>query len=698
MTGRLSHARMTSLGLLAACAGLSPVAMAQLRVVAWNISNYGGGRVTDIHTSVYGSFSGRSMAPDVILGQEFLTSSALTQFVAALNTAPGSPGDWAAAPFVDGADTESVCMYRTSKVTLLNGTVVVAVGSSSTTNQPRNTYRYDFRPVGYPAQTPQISMYSVHFKASGGTTDEARRLIEAQRIRTDAQNLPAGTKFVIGGDFNVTSSNDDSYVELTTSRANNIGRFFDPISSPGTWNNSNTFRFIHTQDPSGTGGMDDRYDFILVSGNLVDSGGWDYIGNFGVAYSTTTWNDPNHSYRCWGNDGTSFNLALTTTGNTMVGAAIAQALRNVSTTSGGHLPVMLDIRVPGLLAGPGSIDFGSVALNSTAQINVQVGNGGDVAKWSAAGIANVSYTLGATPGFTAPGGTFNDAAGGVLNTHVVSMNTSTPGVKTGTLTVTSTNPDTPSITIPITGTVMGSNLPPEANAGSDQVVTDTDGNGTQPITLNGSLSTDSDGSIIQYRWNRGGTLLASSSLPTSNIVLPVGVHDIMLTVTDDDSATDTDMVTITVLPQPNTPPSANAGPDQTLTDFDRSGDEVVTLDGSASIDADGTITLYTWRKGVDVLATGSSPTADVVLNSGVHTVELTVTDDGGSTAVDTVVITINLPCAADFNLDGGIDGADIEAFFIAFEAGEASSDVNEDGGVDGADVEAFFTLWEAGGC
>jgi len=55
-------------------------------------------------------------------------------------------------------------------------------------------------------------------------------------------------------------------------------------------------------------------------------------------------------------------------------------------------------------------------------------------------------------------------------------------------------------------------------------------------------------------------------------------------------------------------------------------------------------------------------------------------------------------CAADFNSDGGIDGGDVEAFFLAWEAAEALSDVNQDGGIDGADVEAFFVLWEAGGC
>jgi hypothetical protein len=56
------------------------------------------------------------------------------------------------------------------------------------------------------------------------------------------------------------------------------------------------------------------------------------------------------------------------------------------------------------------------------------------------------------------------------------------------------------------------------------------------------------------------------------------------------------------------------------------------------------------------------------------------------------------PCAADFNLDGGVDGGDIETFFTAWEAGDTCGDTNLDGGVDGGDIEAFFSVWEAGGC
>ena len=55
-------------------------------------------------------------------------------------------------------------------------------------------------------------------------------------------------------------------------------------------------------------------------------------------------------------------------------------------------------------------------------------------------------------------------------------------------------------------------------------------------------------------------------------------------------------------------------------------------------------------------------------------------------------------CYADINEDGGIDGADVEAFFAFWESGDPIADLNNDGGIDGADVEFFFAVWEEGGC
>ena len=74
----------------------------------------------------------------------------------------------------------------------------------------------------------------------------------------------------------------------------------------------------------------------------------------------------------------------------------------------------------------------------------------------------------------------------------------------------------------------------------------------------------------------------------------------------------------------------------------------------------------------------------------------------GGTENGNVTMTIgtecSFPCPADFNQDGGVDGADVDAFFAAWEAGESNADVNQDGGVDGSDIDVFFSAWEAGGC
>lgn len=88
----------------------------------------------------------------------------------------------------------------------------------------------------------------------------------------------------------------------------------------------------------------------------------------------------------------------------------------------------------------------------------------------------------------------------------------------------------------------------------------------------------------------------------------------------------------------NIAPTANAGADQTVVDSLGDGVENVTLDGSASSDSDGSIASYEWYKGATLLATGVSPTLPFTLGS--HTVTLTVTDNEGATASDSVQINV----------------------------------------------------------
>ncbi|PYR03389.1 MAG: hypothetical protein DMG00_26465 [Acidobacteria bacterium] len=88
----------------------------------------------------------------------------------------------------------------------------------------------------------------------------------------------------------------------------------------------------------------------------------------------------------------------------------------------------------------------------------------------------------------------------------------------------------------------------------------------------------------------------------------------------------------------NAPPVANAGADQTVTDADGDGVALITVDGTASSDPDGTIVSYEWREGTAVIGFGS--TQSVWLRVGDHTLTLEVKDDAGASSTDSVIVTV----------------------------------------------------------
>ena len=83
-----------------------------------------------------------------------------------------------------------------------------------------------------------------------------------------------------------------------------------------------------------------------------------------------------------------------------------------------------------------------------------------------------------------------------------------------------------------------------ADAGADQTVVDSDNSGAEDVILDGSGSGDGDGTIVSYVWSEGGNQIATGVSPT--VSFAVGTHTVTLEVTDDDGASDTDTVIITV--------------------------------------------------------------------------------------------------------------------------------------------------------
>ncbi len=85
---------------------------------------------------------------------------------------------------------------------------------------------------------------------------------------------------------------------------------------------------------------------------------------------------------------------------------------------------------------------------------------------------------------------------------------------------------------------------PIAFAGSEQTLTDSDGNCLETVMLDGSLSSDSDGRVVSYEWFEDDITIATGVNP--QVTFDMGVHHVILTVIDDDGVTASDVITITV--------------------------------------------------------------------------------------------------------------------------------------------------------
>ncbi|GEM_PF-1101256 len=225
------------------------------------------------------------------------------------------------------------------------------------------------------------------------------------------------------------------------------------------------------------------------------------------------------------------------------------------------------------------------------------------------------------------------------------------------------------------------NIKPVANAGINRNVTQ----GTLVI-LDGSLSSDTDGPVtpLTYSWTVT-SIPAGSTAVLSNpaVVMPTFTADLVgdyvfgLVVNDGMDPSDSSSVTITV-GAGNAIPIANAGMDMAVF-----VNELVTLDGSGSTDADGDALTYNWEITSspinsaaalsDATVVGPTFTPDLV---GPYEITLIVNDGTVDSESNTVTITAGLvntkPVA-----NAGADQAVLEGAPAVLD-GSGSSDANND--------------------
>jgi endonuclease/exonuclease/phosphatase family metal-dependent hydrolase len=200
-----------------------------------------------------------------------------------------------------------------------------------------DAHRLYYKPATVKNDTFDIWYLVAHLKA--GSEYRADRAEAAKDVANWlTANRSTVQRYIIAGDFNLYSSEEETWQIFT---AGTSPRFIDPAGQLTGWEGQQYARH-HTQSPNDrssndcavTGGMDNRFDFILVSPTL-NSG----IRNVRVV-----------DYQVFGNDGVSYNEYLDCNDTKSVSSTICSALRRVSD----HLPVTMRMALPNTTS-PGDV-------------------------------------------------------------------------------------------------------------------------------------------------------------------------------------------------------------------------------------------------------------------------------------------------------------------------------------------------------
>ncbi|TKZ19199.1 PKD domain-containing protein [Shimia litoralis] len=163
----------------------------------------------------------------------------------------------------------------------------------------------------------------------------------------------------------------------------------------------------------------------------------------------------------------------------------------------------------------------------------------------------------------------------------------------------------------------------------------------EAFQLDGSLSTDPDGTILYHFWDFGDGNIGEGPVATYAWNTP-GRYDVTLTVVDNsDTSSGSQSVRQQVIV--NAAPTAHAGEDQFVTASD------LWFDAGASTDQDGRIIQYEWDFGDGTTGTGAK-VRHAYARPGTYDIALTVQDDSGAPRNrdrDVAQVTVNARPIAD---------------------------------------------------
>ena len=449
-------ARLVRWSVLAAGLACASQAQAQLRVVTYNITGLAGDQnslravISSFHTDNKQGFAtpvGLFLFSEVGTGDTaallaLVNQAAPAGYTYALATYTGSGTE-------DSASGAEAAIYRTDLLTEIpSAHIDLSTGGS------RNSDRWLFQLNGYSSTSARLYVYGSHLKASTGSTNVATRLSGVQTLRANCDALGAGVRAIYSGDMNFYTSSESGYQAFI---AAGNGAAVDPLGTADWTGASNAWK--HTQSPRDIlangligGGMDDRFDFMLPTAQLMDGAG--------IAFITG-------SYRAVGNDGNHYNLAVNSGTNSYFPAELSRSgtLATNLFNAADHIPVLADFQVPAWnTAVLGTVPT-RVVQGATATAQVRVAN--DAPGDSSLGVDALDYVV---TGSGVLSGTLSGTA--VLTPSYTTVNvpvvTSTVGLRTGTATVTSANEAVQNPSIPLNVSIQVLRVSnPSFNAASD---------------------------------------------------------------------------------------------------------------------------------------------------------------------------------------------------------------------------------------
>ena len=324
-------------------------AQTQIKAMMYNVLNYSDSEVSRNKTPFLSTILDE-VEPDLFMvcemideiGSNYLFENAIIPYNENFQKAPFEENQ-------SGNYSLQQMVYYNSKKLILEETRVITADTRDI-----NQYTFKINTENALSNPIRMEVFVTHLKASTGSSNRQRRLNSIQSFVSYTNNIADDSYVLFAGDLNFYTSNEEDYQHLIDDR--NPIVMIDPIDRPTPnfpddgvdyyenynstyfWNNS-SFRDIHSQstrttnnglidDSGSTGGLDDRFDFIMMSENFNMSTDLYYI---------------NDSYQVIGNNGNCYNSFIN---NPNCSGGYSQTLRDALIEFSDHLPVVMEMETP----------------------------------------------------------------------------------------------------------------------------------------------------------------------------------------------------------------------------------------------------------------------------------------------------------------------------------------------------------------